>query len=171
MEISPILQARLLLYAAILGVTAGILRDVFTTLKAYLKNKKIIYVITEFVTDFLCVCFTGISLVLLCYYFNKGEFRFFAVIGTAVGFFAYILTLSRVLKRLFDMIFKSFLSIIRLITRPLVKIFKYLVNILRKTIQLILKGLANLHVLMYNVYSKNSVLKRSRKGFLRMRTK
>lgn len=171
MEISPILQARLLLYAAILGVTAGVLRDVFTTLKAYLKNKKIIYVITEFVTDFLCVCFTGISLVLLCYYFNKGEFRFFAVIGTAVGFLAYTLTLSRVFRRLFDLIFKTFLAIIRLIMQPLVKIFKYLVNNLRKTIQLILKALAKLRILVYNICSKNSVLKRSRKGFLRMRTK
>ena len=168
MEISPVLQSKLLFYSAILGVAVGIVRDLFFTLKHKLSKKRAVYLAVELLGDFTNVIILGIGLVLLCYYFNKGEFRGFTVLGALGGFCLYVLTASKAVKIVFAFFLRLSISLIRLVLTPLVKIFKYLVNILLKTIQLNVKALAKIIILMYNIHRKSIALKKARSGFLQL---
>lgn len=167
MEISPILQARLLLYSAIFGAVLGVAYDIYNELIRPLERKKTLRAIFGFIGDFALPAVAGVGLVLLCYYFNKGEIRFFSVFGIIAGFFCWRFTFSKLFKHILHLILTTVFSIIRLMLTPVMKIFELLVNIIQKFIYFIYKVLAKSIVLMYNIIVKRGVLKRADKGFLK----
>ena len=132
MEISPVLQAKLLLYSLCLGASTGVICDVFRPLCACLKKKGHGYGTVRFIGDLLAFVYAALGTVLLSYYFNKGEFRGFCLLGLGAGFFVYRHTLSyavsAVLIRAVCLIFHIF----RIFVTPLIKIFEILVNIFVK---------------------------------------
>ena len=166
MEISPIGQAYLLLYCALFGVCLGAFYDVFVVIRRLCADKKALSGIARFVGDLLLLVTAGVGTVLLCYYFNKGEVRFFAFLGLAVGFFLWRAVPSRAFVPALSVLFRLLFAVLRRIFRPLAKIFKYLVNILQKSIYYIKKSLAKIMIMVYNINVKRTVLRRSKDGFI-----
>ena len=166
MEISPILQAQLLFYSAVFGFFSAVTWDITCALTDELGKRVKGAFIFRFFCDLVLICAFGAGLLVLCYYFNKGGFRSFAVLGFLAAFFVARAVLGRLVRRLVVWLLRLLFTIIRVVLTPFVKIFKYLVNILRKTIYYIRKVLEKITILVYNILVKHSVLKKARKGFL-----
>ena len=167
MEISPILQARLLLYTVLLGACTALLCDAMWLVCDALAGKRRIRAVTRFFSDVCVFFFAGSGVVLLSFYFNKGTVRFFCLLGLAGGFFIYRVVLSRltryVLKRLYCLIF----SLVRIILLPFAKFFKKLVRFFQKTKYYMLKALAKIVILVYNIIIRDSILRKAKKGFIK----
>ena len=172
MEIYPLLQAKLLLYTFLLGICCGAAFDLFGEITAQLNHlDRVVAKITRFVTDFVTVTASGVTVILLCYYFSKGQFRAFCILGIGVGLLIYFFTLSPLIKRIYRAIFHAFFYIFRLVLHPLLKIFKYIERILQKLLHYVLKALAKKLNWVYNICVRKAVLSKARKGFLRGRYK
>ncbi len=171
MEISPVLQARYLGVLCLFGCVMAFVWGVLGVLFSLAAEKKLRLSPLKFLCDFLIVSAAGAGIIVFSYYFNRGEVRFFAVLGF---FCAYLLTakiFSAVLAKPLAFTFRAILHIIfRIICTiltPLVKTFKYLVNILQKIIGFVRKTLAKFRVLVYNICARKYILKKSKKAFLK----
>ena len=141
MEISPIALARLLLYSVVFGFFMGTLYDAFRItriffgvrytnktfdrlfslklpfvkkemrLKSQRNFEKISQGVVIFIGDFICVICAALGVIILNYAYNDGRFRFFTVIGLALGFLVY---------------FFSFGKLVMLISEPIAFLIKYL---------------------------------------------
>ncbi len=169
MEISPVLQAKLLFYSFCLGGSVGVICDVFRPLCAFLKKKGHGYGAVRFIGDLLALVYAALGTVLLTYYFNKGEFRGFCLLGLAVGFFVYRHTLSYAVSTILIRAVRLILHIFRVFVTPFVKMFEILVNIFVKINYYIHKALEKITVLVYNMYVKSVIVRRACKGFLTYR--
>ncbi len=167
MEIFPLFQARLMLLCCLLGVTSGLFFDFFRAITDVIgiKFNRLSHTVT-LISDFLIVMLMGLSLIVLCFYYNKGIFRFFCLFGLAVGLVFYFFVFSNVVFKLYGWIFKVIFSIFSIILRP---IFKF-IDKTRRNLQIvsyyILKNLAKILFWVYNIYVKKNVERKSRKGFL-----
>lgn len=121
----------------------------------------------RFFFDTVIFIFCGVGIVLLCYYFNKGVFRLFCVFGLAVGSSLWYVGVSRAMRAVLLAVSGLVIRIISVIMTPFVKIFELQVRFLKKTKYYITKTLAEIIILVYNIYIKGSILKRSAKGFLK----
>lgn len=166
MEISPILQSKLLLLSALFGVTVGVAWDITASVLCALQGNKT-QKIFVFLRDLLLVATSGIGLILLCYYFNKGELRAFAVLGFVGSFFCCRATLGGCVRRISKFALRLAFFIIRGLFTPFLAFFKYLVNILQKTLQYSVRGLAKIIGLVYNIIVKKSILQKAKHGFLK----
>ncbi len=166
MEISPLLQARLLLCSAMLGAVAAVVWDMAASAFGIWQGKGHKIWALRFAFDLVFVSLSGAAIVVLCYYFNKGGFRFFAVLGFLVAFFTCRAILGRLVRRTFYLLARLAFTTIRLISIPFVKIYKHLVNILGITIYYTWKALEKITILVYNISVRKTILKKSCKGFL-----
>ncbi len=151
MEISPVLQARLLLWCASLGAVMGVLWELRGALLALVKVGRLLRTVLTFFCDLLFVCFSGVGIIILSYYFNKGEVRLFSFLGFFAAFFVARVTLGKIFSKVIIILLRILYKIVRLILSPFVKTFKYLVNILQNVIYFILKGIAKISILVYNI--------------------
>ena len=166
MEISPLLQARLLLCSALLGVVASVSWDIVAAALGLMQKKGCKTKFIRFAFDYLFVSLCGAAILVLCYYFNKGVFRFFTVLGFLAAFFVFRALFGRLVQRIFCFFAHFVFNVIRVILTPFVKVFKLLVNILKKSIYYINESLEKITVLVYNINVKRAILKRSKKGLL-----
>ncbi len=171
MEISPVLQTELLFRCGLLGLAAGTVWELCAALEEQFYGKKTLYKILQFVFDFLIIAVFGFLVMIMCYYFNKGEVRFFAFAGFFAGFFAFKLTLGKWAKCLFCAILRILGSFICALLKPVVKIFKYSVNNLQKIIYFIRKVLEKIAGLVYNIYITKSILKKAENCFFDKRSR
>ncbi len=127
MEISPILQARLLLYCTLTGVASGCLYTALKIVgflfggdyKLHSKRmpKKSIFskkeevknsdcnasffaqkTVIRFIVDFATLTVSGVCVILLNYSYNSGRFRFFGVLGWFLGFAFYYFLLKKAVE-------------------------------------------------------------------------
>ncbi len=166
MEISPVLQGQLLVYCALLGALSGVLAELAQVLCESFRCTAPFEKILQFVLDLLLVLFSGVQILLLCYYFNKGEVRAFAFLGFFAAFAALRAVLGKYIKWLFRKILCIINKIFCTLLSPFVKAVKVLVNILQKVIYFIGKALAKFGVWVYNIYTSHYILRNARKGFL-----
>ncbi len=169
MEISPLLQSKLLLYCALLGLCVGALRALSDSLCEYFCKARPLSAVLRFFFDLLLVLFSGAQILFLCYYFNKGDIRMFPFLGFFVSFFAFCGILGKRMKSLFDKTLCITDKLLRLFLLPFVKAIKCLVNILQKIIYFMAKGLAKIGVLVYNICMSHYILRNARRGFLKGR--
>ena len=167
MEISPILQARLLLYTALLGMCTALLCDVLWLACNALDKRRRIRAVIRFIADICIFFYAGAGVVLLSFYFNKGIVRFFCVLGLAGGFFIYKATLSKAVRHVLKWLCCLILHMICTILRPFAKFFKKLVSFSQKIKYYIHKTLAKITILVYNIIIRDSILKKAKKGFLK----
>ena len=167
MEISPVLQARLLLYSFLFGGVACALADVASVLCHSVKRLRALSLALRFLLDLLLCALAGCGFILLCYYFNDGVVRGFAAIGLCVGFICWRVTLSRIFRRLLLRLLSTFFAIVRLLLLPAFKIFEFLVKKLKKIAYSIFKSLAKCFNMVYNIYVKMYVAARAKNGFIK----
>ncbi len=171
MEIYPVLQGKLLLWCAALGVTAFLFCSLADALCDMLCKLRALKSILRFALDLALVLFSGAQILLLCYYFNKGSIRLFAFLGFFSSFALFRATLGSTVKALFYKTLVILHKILQLILSPFVKAIKILVNFLQKIIYFIAKAIAKFGVLVYNICIYKYMLKCSTKGFLKKRRK
>ncbi len=171
MEISPLGQAYLLLLCVIFGLSLGAFYDLFRAVRYAVMPKRAAAAVIRFIGDFLLPVSAGAGIIILCYYFNKGELRFFAVLGLAAGFFLWRTAASRIFIAVVRRIIRAVFDAVRFILTPLVKLFKYLVNAIKKNIYFMQKVLEKNAILVYNINMKRAILKKSRGGFIKERKK
>ena len=134
MEISPYMLLLLLIYSFLFGVSAGVLNDInriiktfcgvqyskkrfdalydrafpligrLTRLRGEKKGRKIFISILMFFQDILLFVYLGCGIVVLNYYFNRGEFRFYTVFAAGVGFVLYYFTVGKLVVPVFEVI-------------------------------------------------------------------
>ena len=167
MEIFPLLQAKLMLLCFFLGVLSGLAFDLLRTVADTVGNRFVRLSATlTFVSDVLTVTLMGISVTVLCFYFNKGRFRFFCVLGLALGLAFYFFAFSKIFLRLYSLIFKAILQILLIFLRPTIKIIKKIRRNLQIVLYYTLKTLAKWTFWVYNIYVKKYVVRKAENGFI-----
>ena len=170
MEIFPLLQARLTLLCFLLGILSGTLFDLAYTVTEGLKKRvRLLSWILTVTFDFLIVLLVGIAVILLCFYFNNGRFRFFCLAGLAIGSSLYFFAFSKVVRVVFSRIVKVFLSILSIILTPVHKISKKIKRNLQIVLYYTVKALAKSAFWVYNIYVKMYVFKKAERGFLKQK--
>ncbi len=166
MEIKPALQGVWLLWSFAFGTALCVLEVFFASLVSFLKGR-----LTAFFSRFFCDLFllilAAIGYVLLGYYFNKGDLRFFSLLGSCVGFFAFRALLGKLLYKLLRRIFASIFHALGIILSPALKMLRKCLKCLQNLAYNLLKNLAKIPSMVYNIYVKIDVLKRSDDGFLK----
>ena len=100
----------------------------------HLRASRIQRTIFIFVGDFLFGLVCGVSLIILLYYTNDGQFRALAVFGMACGFFVYYHTLGRLVMLFSEVIVLAVRRLVRWVLRILLLPFYWLARLLYRTI-------------------------------------
>ena len=105
-------QAVLFLIFSLNGIIIGLIFDFFRILRKSFKTSNFV----TYIEDILFWIFTGISIIYFMYNFSNGSIRLFIFLGLILGFFLYILTISKY-------IIKFFVFIICLLKKIINKLF------------------------------------------------
>lgn len=184
MELSPLMMSFLLLSSFVWGCALGMIHDVNRIIRVFLGikyskkepiikadsgTKKIFLDVLVFVQDVCFVSGAAIGTVFLCYHFNDGKIRFFALAAVAVGFLLYFLTVGRLVIFVFEPIVSAtkilFAFIIRIITVPLFFIIKTLGYGVKKVFLILMKYLAKRRNLRYNKIKQAELIALSEHAF------
>ncbi len=108
------------------GVLIGLLFDFFRIIRKCFKISNFI----TYIQDILFWILTGISIIFFMYFYSEGTIRLYLFIGMILGFFIYMLIISKYIIKLFVFIIEImkmvFIKLIELIVRPVKKIVKTL---------------------------------------------
>ncbi|MBR4022758.1 MAG: spore cortex biosynthesis protein YabQ [Ruminococcus sp.] len=108
-------ELMLLLYSVIFGAAAGVLYDLFRTLRAALPHNNVLVAIEDIafwvICSFSVVAFTSVM--------ARGEFRFYYIIGGITGFALYFFTIGRVVIKIVRRLIKIIYLPLRIILAPL----------------------------------------------------
>ncbi len=105
-------QAVLFLIFSLNGIIIGLIFDFFRILRKSFKTSNFV----TYIEDILFWIFTGISIIYFMYSFSNGSIRLYIFLGLILGFFLYILTISKY-------IINFFVFIIRILKNVVNKIF------------------------------------------------
>ena len=164
MEISPIEQARLMLFCALLGVVVGLLADAFSEICFVLP--KSFRGVVRFISDFCCVGVTFLGITVLSFYFDKGRIRFFDFLGATLGFLLYRFALSRAVRLVFHKILSLILRLLRLLGVPCVFLMRIVKKIIKICQYYIRKAIEKSKYMLYNIYNNIILLKWAKSGFM-----
>ena len=116
---------------------AGSAETAILLLERDCKEKAASVVLTA-ICDILFGVISGICAAVLLFHTNNGEIRWFAMMGCAIGFSAYMLTLGKIVLRIYvkvkALVFKVIKKILSLILAPIIIPLKATVRVLRKRI-------------------------------------
>ena len=135
-------------------------------------HKKALAVLLFF-QDIIFFILAGVGIILLNYEFNEGRFRFFTVFAVFIGFLLYYFTIGKVVMMVSEgiafFIKATILVAFSALFRPFVLICGFLTKKL-KNIGLFLNiTLANIQKKLYNRYRRKEMIKKSSKGFLKIK--
>ena len=165
MEIYPAVQGTWLLWSTVLGAALCLLQTVFAAICSFLKKRAAVFAF-RFFCDFSLVLVAAVCYILLAYYFNKGNLRFFSLLGMCVGFFATRALLGKHLYKLLRLVLVSIFRIFAFILSPVIKMLIKTAKCLQNLAHHLLKLLAKIPLMMYNIYVKIYVIRRANGGFL-----
>ena len=131
-----------------------------------IKNKGVCALI-RFILDFCIIFVSGLALVVMCYYFNFGEVRFFCFFGAFTGLILEKITVSRLIRFILSKILLLICTLLGIIWQPFVKILDILAKILLKIKNKFFKAIEKMFKTLYNIYVRKKLIKKSKKGFLK----
>ena len=165
MEIYPAIQGAWLFWSAVLGAALCVLQVLFDVLCSFLKRRAAVFAF-RFLGDFFLLLTAAVCYILLGYYFNKGDLRFFSLLGLCVGFFATRALLGKLLYKPLRFVFLSIFRIFGFVLSPVLKMLIKTAKCLQNLAFNLIKVLAKIPSLVYNIYVKIYALRRSSGGFL-----
>ncbi len=202
MEISPIILAELLVCSFLFGVFMGAINDVHRIMrvffgvrygkkrfdKLYARKIKIInrsvgnlgcnrftkalLGTVIFFQDLILFAVAGVGVVILNFYFNKGEFRIYTIAALFAGFVFYYFTLGKIVMLVSEAIAfyikVAFLVVFYLISRPFVFAGKKFAVILRKVQGFFARVIEKKKNIRYNKKEKKKILAAAEKGFIEL---
>ena len=126
MDATIINQAYLFGIYSVCGIIIGIFFDLFRILRRSFKTPDII----TYIEDIIFGILTGVFLIFIIFVFNNGELRFYIFIALILGFYIYLLTISKYF-------IKINVRIIITLKKIIIKIFSlifYPINLIKKVI-------------------------------------
>ncbi len=200
MEISPILLFWLLISSACLGVVVGMLNDVHRIsrillgvqyskknintlyrrnlpfLKRPLKEiqntriQKVVLPIVMAIQDICLFLFSAIGIVVLNYYYNDGQFRYYTVLVVLFGFLIYYFTLGKLLilisEYLVFVLRSTFVVLCWLFCRPFYLLVGFFWKKSKNIYAKVEKTIAKKQKMVYNIDKNKQVFKNAAVGFL-----
>ena len=121
-------QLHLFVIFLISGILVGLVFDFFRILRKSFKHPDIVI----YIQDVLFWIITGIILLYLSFLFNDGEIRIFMILGSILGFFIYMFTVSKMIIKISVYIILKIKKIIYSILKTILIPIKYLIKIIRK---------------------------------------
>ena len=201
MEISPIALARLLFYSVVFGFFIGVLYDACRIIRIFFgarytekrfdrlfslkipfikkgiclqkqkKFNKISRNIVVFLGDFICVICAIAGIIMLNYAYNDGKFRFFTLVGLAIGFLVYfffvgklVMLISEPIAFLIKYLFVSFFVVF---CYPIKNFLYFLIKNVRKMCFLCRFALEKRIKKEYNIREKIYLLEMAKNGFIK----
>ena len=184
MEISPYMLSLLLLYSLIFGMSAGAVNDVNRILRIALgirntageKKRRGVSRIFSAASalwialgDILLFAYIGVGVAVLNYYLNRGIFRIYSVVATAVGFILYYFTLGRVVMFFAERIIcalRFVLSFVfKIVTAPIRFAFRILRKVAKKLYEKSSFAIAKRKIMRYNKIKREELRARAQCGF------
>ena len=130
MDEAIVLERDLLIISVILGISLGLMYDVFEGMRLAAKHKNWVIWIEDFAFWILAAFTTFCTL----YRFNYGIIRGYFFLGAGIGVAIYKLVFSKImvwiLSYVWAVIFVCFLLVYRLILKPIGKIMKMIMDLL-----------------------------------------
>ncbi len=134
-----------------------------------ISKKSLLEAVLEFFGDFACMLLFGVGLILLCYGYNNGNFRGFALFGGILGGFCCRFLWKFTLRPHFEvtaLAVKYFLcAIFVLFGYPIAKFFVFFVENTKKLLFLCSFTIENKYKKVYNKIRINILLSKAEKGF------
>ena len=115
-------QEQIFMFFIIIGLSIGLIYDLFRSLRKNIKTSNIITFVEDIV--FIMICFTLIIIGIVK--LNNGIVRLFIFIGIFFGILIYSLTISRLCVIIFSVIIRSIMCFTRKIVCFSTRIVKYL---------------------------------------------
>lgn len=120
MQLTLTHQLSVFIWSCFFGVCLGALYIVLRILRLIIKHNKIFV----FIEDFIFMALSGVLTFLFCIGFNRGEVRFYILLGVIIGSLLFVNTIGQLviivinfvlkyLRRFFSIIFKPFKPIIQ----------------------------------------------------------
>lgn len=165
MEIFPELLAWMLFVSFLFGIQLGVIFDALASLRIFAvaeprrglkklpflklplsgrplnfsdnkKSRRIIKNIIILIGDFFISVYGVYGLSVINYSYNDGKFRFFTVVGVAVGFVCYYFTVSRLVRALLELVILAvrylFTALLELFCRPISFVYNIFVKKFKK---------------------------------------
>ena len=131
-------QAYLFLIFTLNGVFIGLLFDFFRILRKTFKTLNLI----TYIEDIIFWILTGISIIFCMYKFSDGSIRLFMFLGLIFGIILYMLTLSKIIIKMFVNIINVIKTIIiiplkiikRYLLKPIYKIYQKIKTFMTKIV-------------------------------------
>ena len=158
-----------MLYCFLFGGCIGVVGDVFAAVTSELKKRIGRVGVIRWLFDFSLCLLSSVGLIILSYYFNKGAFRFFSLLGFCTGLVLYKFTLSLVVNKLIGVIFSLTHALLGFIFTPIQKLCIKIAYFLKKTKYYMQKRLEKIFKMVYNISVQRKVISRARKGFVKDR--
>lgn len=167
---------------ALVGVLIGMLYDIFRMVRLTISFKKTAVGLQDFLFCLLGGLFTFIYIM----YYADGYIRYYVLFGEVLGFFVYMVTLSRVIIGFYKWVLQVIGKILRFIIGKIIApICKVIANIYRKISKLFQKtaskvkrignkskfNLKGNKILLYNLFKRDTVNKKDRKKWQLLKKK
>ncbi len=108
-------QLMLFLYSCLCGAAAGVLYDVFRTLRIILPHNMALVIIEDIIFFLIC----SLSIISFTSVMARGEFRFYYIIGGVTGFILYFFTLGNIVIKIIRHLFKIIYLPLKVIFAPI----------------------------------------------------
>lgn len=199
MEISPYMLMLLLIYSFFFGMSVGALNDINRIIRAFLGvryskysfdklySKKLPFVkkplerkeigvakrrilsFIIFIQDILLFVYFGCGIVVVNYYFNRGQFRLYTIAAALAGGALYYFTLGKIVMAISEAIIffirGAFKVVFFIIFYPISLIFKKIFGAIKKMCIKIKTSLAKKRDIRYNESRQNELAALARRGF------
>ncbi len=119
-------QAYIFLSAIYMGIIIGIIYDLYRAISGLAELSRPITV----VMDILFWIIVTILSIVGFFYVSSGEIRAYSIIGLALGWLLYILTISRYMRRLLTLLCKSIILICNKLLRCLAYPFQWIIDVI-----------------------------------------
>ena len=149
-------QCKLFALCLLLGAALGLLYDVLRIFRIAIKHNFIMMFFEDLI---YCLIWTSM-LILTIFCVNSGVVRWFALIGSAGGFFVYFNTLGRLIIKLANVIITFIKKVLLFIWRPVKRCVIFLRNMLVKFIKYTCKNIAHC-IIIYMAYNRSRRLIRA----------
>lgn len=191
MELSTILLSKLLFYSFLLGLFLGAINDVSRIIRVFLgvryskksfdrfysalrfewrreaKRNDVILNSVIFLQDIIFMIMAASGIVILNYYLNYGDFRFFTVISMCVGIVLWYMSLGKLIVMFSEpivVLVKRCIYIVVCI--PMIYVLKVVTGLYKKIYNKALKAIANSRNVRYNKIKKKYYSDLSLFGFV-----
>src|SRR5690606_37614421 len=128
MLISTSNQAYIFLSSVYMGIIIGIIYDIYRVIHILVEMSKSVTMIMDI---FFWIIVTMLSIVGF-FYVSSGEIRVYSIVGLAIGWALYILTVSRYIRHFITVFGRGIIRLCRKIIKCLTYPFQWIIDLIEK---------------------------------------